>query len=78
MDPNFESNEYRSAGSVGLSSIMKRSENDNKTVNKFVDETEAFRNFTEIKDLFHDKFFSFEELLQTMIATTRPGYETKL
>jgi hypothetical protein len=78
MDPNFESMEYRSAGSIGLSSIMKRSDSDNKPVNKFVDETEAFRNFNEIKDLFHNKFFSFEELLQTMISTTRPGFETKL
>lgn len=69
----------RTAGSVsGLSSIMKRSVDDNRPVNKLVDDSEGFRNFTEIKQTFLTKFFSFEELLQCMLSTVRPGSETKI
>lgn len=51
---------------MGLSSVMKRSDNADKQVKKLVDETEPGRNFITIKDRFANKFFSFEELLQTM------------
>lgn len=62
-DPNFDGAEYRSAGSVGMSSIMKRSEIGEKQVNKLVDEAEPFKNFNQIKEAFASKYFSFEELL---------------
>lgn len=55
MDSTYDKNSMglRTAGSVsGMSDIMKRSENDNKPVNRLVDDTEGFRNFTEIKTVF--------------------------
>ena len=58
---------------------MKRSDNADKQIKKLVDETEPARNFITIKDKFANKFFSFEELLQTMLmASPKPGSETKI
>lgn len=49
MQPNLNQNEVYSAGSVsGLSQIMKRSEDDSKPVNKFLDETESFKTLSEL------------------------------
>jgi hypothetical protein len=73
VDPLLDA-EYRTAGSVsGLSSLMKRSDDDNKPVPKFVDTTEPLRNFQEIKQLFLKKYFTFEELLQVMFLDAKPS-----
>ena len=70
--------EYRSVGSVsGLSALMKRSE-DEKPVNKFVDITEPSRNFQEIKSIFKDKFFTFEELLQVMFQDSKTTMQARV
>jgi len=64
MQPTFMSGETRSAGSVsGLSSLMKKSEDKEVEVPKLVDDSEHLTNFSEIKDTFLSKCFSFEELL---------------
>lgn len=49
MQPNLNLNELNSAGSVsGLSQIMKRSEDESKPANKFLDESESFKILSEL------------------------------
>jgi|LauGreDrversion4_2_1035121.scaffolds.fasta_scaffold639503_1 hypothetical protein len=64
MGPNIISNESRSVGSVdGLSSLMKRTEDKSVEIPQLIDESEPYRNFTEIKEAFMTKCFTFEDLL---------------
>ncbi len=78
MQPTFMSNEIRSAGSVsGLSSLMKRSDEKELEVPRLVDDSEHLRNFSEIKDTFLMKCFSFEDLLQLM-GMGKPGSDAKV
>lgn len=56
---------------------MRRSEDEQREVPQLVDENEHARNFTEMKEAFLDKCFSFEDLLQFM-GLPRPGWENKV
>ena len=64
MQPTFLSNETRSVGSVsGLSSLMKKSDDQESEVPRLINDEEHLTNFSDIKDGFLTKCFNFEDLL---------------
>lgn len=79
MGPNMITNESRSVGSVdGLSSLMKRTEEKSVEIPQLIDDGEPYRNFSEIKEVFMTKCFTFEDLLQLMGGKSKPGSEQKI
>ena len=78
MQPTFMSGEIRSAGSVsGLSSLMKKSDDKEIEVPKLVNDDEHLTNYSDIKDGFLTKCFTFEDLLQLM-GLSKPGNDAKV
>jgi Ca2+-binding EF-hand superfamily protein len=76
--PTVDDHEIRSAGTVdGMSSIMRRSDQEVKQKATLVDEGEHIRNKQEIKELLLEKAFSFEDILQQM-DSVKPGNEDKI
>lgn len=57
---------------------MKRSEDESRPVNKFLDESESFKTLSELQKIFLEKFWNFEELLQIMLSVKHPDMATKI